>query len=111
MGGFQYYHQNLGYIDTSYVYPPPSPPPLPVPYERTVQAFSLGFLIGYQAQLGGRFAIDFYTGLGVRYSQHRWQPLAPPYRNYTFTPVGDLILRRGGRPVPYMGFSFGWILR
>lgn len=110
LGGFQYYAQNLGYIDTTSVWPPPQPAPQ-IPYERTIHALSVGFWVGYQAQIGSRLVIDVYGGMGVRYAQHLWKPAKPPYRDLRFTPVGDLIVRPGGRPVPYMGFSLGWILR
>ncbi len=109
-GGFQYYRQQLGRIDTSFLSPSPSPPP-DVEYERVISAFSVSFLLGYQGQVGGRFVIDFYTGLGARYSQHRWEPLKPSARPLDLTPVGDLIVRPGGRPIVHMGFSMGWILR
>ncbi|MCX8113339.1 MAG: hypothetical protein N3E49_09170 [Bacteroidia bacterium] len=111
LGGYQYYHQNLGYIDTSGIYPPSSNPlAVGTLYERSIQAFVGGFLLGYQAQLGSRIAFDLYTGLAIRYTIHKWNPLAPP-NSYRFTPVGDFILRRGGRPIFLMGFSVGWILR
>ncbi len=41
---------------------------------------------------------------------HYWEPMRPP-STYRFTPVGDFILRREGRPIPLMGFAMGWILR
>lgn len=108
--GYQYYYQQLGYIDTFSIYPPPSQPTGGVFYDRVVQAFSASFLLGYQAQVGSRIIFDAYAGLGVRYAMHDWKPMTPPY-SYRFTPVGDFILRRGGRPIPHIGFSFGWILR
>lgn len=109
-GGFQYYRQQLGRIDTSFFSPSPSPPP-DIKYERVISAFSVSFLLGYQGQVGRRFVIDFYTGLGARYSQHRWEPLKPSARPLDLTPIGDLIVRPGGRPIVHMGFSMGWILR
>lgn len=109
-GGFQYYRQGLGRIDTSYLAPGPRPAP-DIEYERTISALSLSFLVGYQGQIGGRLVIDFFTGLGLRYAQHTWEPLKPPTRGLDLTPVGDLIVRPGGRPIVHMGFSLGWILR
>lgn len=109
-GGFQYYRQMLGRIDTSLFSPNPSPPP-DIEYERVISALSLSFLLGYQGQIGQRFVIDFFTGIGARYSQHRWEPLRPSARPLDLTPVGDLIVRPGGRPIVHMGFSMGWILR
>ncbi|MCX7607248.1 MAG: hypothetical protein N2170_08320 [Bacteroidia bacterium] len=111
-GGFQYYLQNLGQIDTSGIYPPPSNPMPLGPYERAIQAFSFSCLLGYQAQLGTRFICDLFTGIGVRYTQHNWKPIAPPHQYAAdLTPVGDFILRRGGRPIPHIGLSLGWIFR
>ncbi|MCS7296616.1 MAG: hypothetical protein RMK19_03880 [Bacteroidia bacterium] len=108
--GYQYYHQNLGYLDTSQVYPP-QPTPTGIAYERHIQGFSGGFLFGYQNQIGSsRIVFDAYTGIGVRYTIHEWQPLNPPYL-YRYTPIGEVILRRGGRPILYMGFSVGWVVR
>lgn len=110
IAGYQLYNQNIGYIDTTGWYSPPQPVVSGVPYERRIQAFMGGFLVGLQSQLGSRIIFDIYAGLGVRYSTHQWSPMAPPYM-YNFTPVGDFIMRRGGRPIPLMGFSMGWILR
>jgi hypothetical protein len=112
MGSYQYYRQ-IFEVDTSgrswYI----------PEYHRTIQAFEAAFLLGYQAQLGRRLSIDFWGGLGARYSIHRWSPTKPPasaslsfYLNSGGdTAVGDLILLPGGRPVPRLGIAIGWILR
>lgn len=111
IAGYQHYNQNIGYIDTAGAYYPPSQPIITgVPYERRIQAYMGGFIMGYQSEVGSRLVFDVYTGLAVRYAVHEWKPIRPPY-NYRFTPVGDLIVRRGGRPIVLMGFSMGWILR
>lgn len=109
VAGYQYYNQNFGYIDTSGSYHP-TPTAPGIPYERQIQAFMGGFMLGYQTQMGSRLTFDIYTGLGIRYSTHDWNPIAPP-PTYRLAVVGDFILRRGGRPIPFMGFSLGWILR
>ncbi len=106
-GGYQYYHQSLQ-VDTSGGYG------YFREYERTIQALELALLLGYHTQMGRRLSIDFWGGLGARYTMHRWSPSRPqsgifPFRS--ITPVGDLILRPGGRPVPRLGISVGWILR
>lgn len=111
IAGYQQYDQDLGYIDTTgSIFPPSNPVVTGVAYQRRIQAFMGGFLIGAQSQVGTRLVFDAYAGLAVRYTIHRWDPWAPPY-TYRFTPVGDFIMRRGGRPIPLMGFSMGWILR
>ncbi|MCS6895680.1 MAG: DUF3575 domain-containing protein [Bacteroidia bacterium] len=109
VAGYQHYNQNFGYIDTTGMYNP-SPIVVGVPYERRIQAFMGGFMLGYQQQMGSRLTFDIYTGFGIRYSTHDWRPLAPPYQ-YRLAAVGDFVLRRGSRPIPFMGFSLGWILR
>jgi hypothetical protein len=110
MGSYQYYRQ-IFEVDTpggSWYIPE---------YHRTIQAFEAAFLLGYQAQLGRRLSIDFWGGLGARYSIHRWSPIkfSQAASGYVFisgiTPVGDLILRPGGRAVPRLGIAIGWILR
>jgi hypothetical protein len=110
MGSYQYYRQTFE-VDTSggswYI----------PEYHRTIQAFEVAFLLGYQVQLGRRLSIDFWGGVGARYSIHRWSPIqfsqaAPGYVFISrITPVGDLILRPGGRAVPRLGIAIGWILR
>ncbi|MCS7189839.1 MAG: DUF3575 domain-containing protein [Bacteroidia bacterium] len=105
-GGFQFYQQNLD-IDTAYVAPPTIPSS--VPYERTIQAFSLSLLVGYQLQVGTHLVIDIFGGVGARYSQHRWRPQKPPISYYPGRAIGDIILRPGGRPIPHIGLSVGWI--
>jgi len=106
-GGYQHYRQSLQ-VDTSGGYG------YFREYERTIQAFEVAVLLGYQTQVGRRLSIDFWGGLGARYTTHRWSPTKPQYGLLAFgrvTPVGDLILRPGGRPVPRLGISVGWILR
>lgn len=110
IAGYQLYNQNLGYIDTTGWYSSPQPVMGGISYERRIQAFMGGFLTGLQSQVGSRLVFDLYAGLAVRYSTHQWSPIAPPSL-HKFTPVGDFIMRRGGRPIPLMGFSMGWILR
>lgn len=107
MGGYQYYHQSFQ-IDTSGGYG------YFRDYERTIHALEVALLLGYHTQMGRRLSIDFWGGLGARYTMHQWSPNRPqsgifPFRS--ITPVGDLILRPGGRPVPRLGISVGWILR
>ncbi len=107
MGGYQYYHQSLR-VDTSGGYG------YLQEYERTIQALEVAFLLGYHTQIGRRLSVDFWGGLGARYTMHKWSPNKPLYGAFPFrsiTPVGDLILRPGGRPVPRLGISVGWILR
>jgi hypothetical protein len=113
MGSYQHYFQTFERVDTSggYGYFPE--------YDRTIQAFEVAFLLGYQVQLGRWLSIDFWGGLGARYSIHRWSPTKPPasaslsfYLNSGGdTAVGDLILLPGARPVPRLGIAIGWILR
>jgi hypothetical protein len=104
MGSYQYYRQVFE-VDTSggswYI----------PEYHRTIQAFEAAFLLGYQVQLGRRLSIDFWGGVGARYSIHRWSPTKFVSSSLDITPVGDLILRPGGRPVPRLGIAIGWILR
>jgi hypothetical protein len=103
MGSYQYYWQTFE-VDTSggswYI----------PEYHRTIQAFEVAFLLGYQAQLGRRLSIDFWGGVGARYSIHRWSPTKFVSSSWDITPVGDLILRPGGRAVPRLGIAIGWIL-
>jgi len=113
MGSYQYYWQTFKKVDTlggSWYTPE---------YHRTIQAFEVAFLLGYQVQLGQRLSIDFWGGLGARYSIHRWSHTKPHtsaslvsfYPNSGGdTPVGDLILLPGARPVPRLGIAIGWIL-
>jgi hypothetical protein len=57
MGSYQYYRQ-IFEVDTSggSCYIPE--------YHRTIQAFEVAFLLGYQAQPGRRLSIDFFGGIG-----------------------------------------------
>jgi hypothetical protein len=72
MGSYQYYRQ-IFEVDTS-----GRPWYLPE-YHRTIQAFEAAFLLGYQVQLGRRLSIDFWGGVGARYSIHRWSPTKCPH--------------------------------
>ncbi len=106
MGGYQSYNQTLQ-IDTSGGYG------YFREYQRIVQGVEVAFLLGYHTQLGQRLSVDFWGGMGARYTTHRWSPARPPSLGLYpgLAPIGDFILRPGGRPVPRMGIAIGWILR
>jgi hypothetical protein len=104
MGGYQRYNQTIR-VDTSGGWGGYQD------YERVVQAFELTFLLGYQTQIGRRLVLDVWGGLGLRHSRHSWAPMRPPLSYWSFLPVGDIIMRPGGRPVPRIGIAMGWILK
>lgn len=104
----QGYLQDFGQVDTALFSPAPAPPLL---FQRRVLGWGVGVLVGYQDQLGSRLVLDLWSGIGVRYNQHSWEPFRPPAQNRTDLPVGDFILRPGGRPIPYLGMALGWIPR
>ncbi|MCS6790060.1 MAG: hypothetical protein NZ580_03680 [Bacteroidia bacterium] len=107
--GYQYYYQNMGGIDTSFY--SPGTPTRTKTYERTIQALSINGLLGFQGAIGRRIAVDLFWGMGIRYTLHQWGPLVPPDPDLVEKmPVGDLILRKGVRPIPRFGIAFGWIL-
>lgn len=106
MGSYQHYNQTIE-IDTSGGYG------YFREYQRSIQGLEGAFLLGYHTQIGQRLSIDVWGGLGLRYATHRWSPGKPAFSGLIprITPIGDLILLPGGRPVPRMGMAIGWILR
>ncbi len=106
MGSYQNYNQTIE-VDTSGGYG------YFREYQRTIQALEGAFLLGYHGQMGRRLSIDVWGGIGVRYATHRWSPSKPTFSGFIsrITPIGDFVLRPGGRPVPRMGIAIGWILR
>ncbi len=104
MGSYQHYNQTIE-VDTSGGYG------YFREYHRSIQGLEGAFLLGYHTQIGQRLSIDVWGGLGVRYAIHRWSPTKLASADFRITPIGDLILLPGGRPVPRMGMAIGWILR
>lgn len=105
--GYQYYRYNL------YRNEPDSTLTqfIRLTYTRRIQALSMSFLLGYQAQLGDKLALDVFGGLGVRTSSHRWHPTDPGYGGiFGDNPIGDVILRPGLRPIFRLGVSVGILL-
>ncbi len=104
--GYQYYQYNVSreVADstlTNYIR---------LTYTRRIQAFSMSFLLGYQAQVGQHLAIDVYGGVGIRSTRHYWKPGDPGYGGiFGDNPIGDIILRPGLRPIPRFGVAVGWI--
>lgn len=96
-GGFQYYYQDFSRGNASLS-----------EYQRTILAFSLSFLIGYQTRLGERFVMDLFAGIGTRYGRRSGNE--PP--GWIFIGVGEgPLVGPGLWPVVHLGCSIGWILR
>gem|GEM_PF-1492544 len=108
MASVQGYTQDFGQVDTALFSPTPAPP---LTFQRRILGMGGGLLLGYQDQIGSRLVLDIWGGIGVRYTQHSWEPFRPPAQNRTALGVGDFILRPGGRPILYLGLALGWILR
>ncbi len=69
-GGYQHYRQSLQ-VDTSGGYG------YFREYERTIQAFEVAVLLGYQTQVGRRLSIDFWGGWGHATPCTDGHPLSP----------------------------------
>ncbi len=108
MASVQGYTQDFDQVDTALFSPTPAPP---LTFQRRVLGMGGGLLLGYQNQIGSRLVLDIWSGIGVRYTQHSWEPFRPPAQSRPTLGVGDFLLRPGGRPIPYLGLALGWILR
>ncbi|MGQ9864438.1 MAG: hypothetical protein ACUVRD_08190 [Bacteroidia bacterium] len=76
-----------------------------IPVERRIESVGGVFAFGYQVSLNALLFFDFYGGLGVRRSRHRYSPFLYPYAS--FSPIGDILFRSGTYPFLFLSLSLG----